>query len=267
MIDNDTMDAGRLFRLDGRVAMITGASSGLGERFAQVAAANGAKVVLVARRAERLEAVKARIEQAGGAASVAVADVTNRSKMRSAFDVAERAFGTVDLFVANAGIGKSERPLEATTENWRDIMSTNLEAVFFGAQEAARRMIEAGKPGAIVTISSVAGLLVPVNLSTYAIAKAAVIQATRLLALELGPSRIRVNSIAPGWVMSEMTKEYLSSPAGQADGASHPLGRYGQPSDLDGPFLLLASDAGRHVTGTTLAVEGGGLLGRLPKAE
>src|SRR5262249_50663753 len=157
----------------------------------------GAKVVLVARRAERLEAVKTKIEKAGGAASVAVADVTNRSEMRSAFDAAERYFGTVDVFVANAGIAKSERPLEATPENWRDIMSTNLEAVFFGAQEAARRMIASGKPGAIVTISSIAGLLVPVNLSTYGVAKAAVIQATKLLALELGPSEIRVNSIAP----------------------------------------------------------------------
>src|SRR5262245_48244552 len=128
-------------------------------------------------------------------------------------------------------------------------------------------MIAADKPGAIVTVSSVAGLAVPVIFASYGISKAAVIQATKLLALELGPSRIRVNSIAPGWVMSEMTEEYLSSPAGQADGASHPLGRYGQPSDLDGPFLLLASDAGRHITGTTLAVEGGVLLGRLPKVE
>jgi 3-oxoacyl-[acyl-carrier protein] reductase len=205
----------------------------------------------VARRVERLEAVKTKIEQAGGAASVAVADVTNRSEMRSAFDAAERAFGTVDLFVANAGINPIwERPLEATAEHWRDIMSTNLDAISFGAQEAARRMIAVGKPSAIVTISSAAGLSVPAIFAPYAISKAAVIQATKLLALEL-----------------ELTEEYLSSPAGQADGASHPLGCYGQPSDLDGPFLLLASDAGRHITGTTLAVEGGGLLGRLPKVE
>ena len=140
-------------------------------------------------------------------------------------------------------------------------MSTNLDAVFFGSQEAARRMIAAGKPGAIVTISSIAGLVVPVVFAAYGISKAAVIQATKLLALELGPSGIRVNSIAPGWVMSEMTEEYLSSPEGQAAGASRPLGRYGQPSDLDGAFLLFASDVGRHITGATLAVEGGILLG------
>lgn len=262
MIDNATMDAGRLFRLDGRVAMITGASSGLGERFAEVAAANGAKVVLVARRGERLEALRTRIEQAGGAAGVAVADVTDPSAMKGAFDAAERAFGTVDLFVANAGVLIWEKPLVTAAESWRHIMSTNLDAVFFGAQEAARRMIAAGKPGAIVTVSSAAGLSVPVVFAAYGISKAAVIHATKLLALELGPSGIRVNSIAPGWFMSEMAEEYLSTPAGQAEGASHPLGRYGQPSDLDGPFLLLASDAGRHMTGATLVVEGGGLLGR-----
>jgi len=181
--------------------------------------------------------------------------------MTSAFDAAERAFGTVDLFVANAGIAVWQKPMETTATTWRDIMSTNLDSVFFGSQEAARRMIAAGKPGAIVTISSVSGLVVPMVLAAYGIAKAAVIQATKLLARELGPSGIRVNSIAPGWVMSEMTEEHLSSPAGQAEGASCPLGRYGQPSDLDGPFLLLASDAGRHITGVTIAVEGGGLLG------
>src|SRR5262245_59998655 len=261
MIDNDTMDAGRLFRLDGRVAMVTGASSGLGERFAEVAAANGAKVVLVARRAERLHALRARIEQAGGAACVAVAGVTDPAAMKSAFDMAERDFGTVDLFVVNAGIGVSERPLETSAKSWHDIMLTNLEAVFFGSQEAARRMIAAGKPGAIVTISSVAGLAVRAIFTAYGISKAAVIQATKLMALELGPSGIRVNSIAPGWILSEMTEEYLSSPAGHALGTSCPLGRYGQPSDLDGAFLLFASDAGRHITGTTLAVDGGTLLG------
>jgi 3-oxoacyl-[acyl-carrier protein] reductase len=261
MIDNATMDAGQLFRLDSRVAMITGASSGLGERFAEVAAANGAKVVLVARRAERLHTLKARIEQAGGAACVAVADVTDPAAMKSAFDTAEQAFGTVDLFVANAGINIWERPLETSAKSWHDIMSTNLDAVFFGSQEAARRMIAAGKPGAIVTISSVAGLSVPVIFAAYGISKAAVIQATKLLALELGPKGVRVNCIAPAWVMTEMTEEYLSSPAGQKVGASRPLGRNGQPSDLDGAFLLFASDAGRHITGSTLAVEGGALLG------
>ena len=262
MINNDIMDAGRLFRLDGRVAMITGASSGLGQRFAEVAAANGAKVVLLARRTERLQALKIKIEKAGGAASIAVADVTDPAAMSGAFDAAERVFGTVDLFVANAGILIWEKPMKTAAESWRAIMSTNLDAVFFGAQEAARRMIAAGKRGSIVTISSGAGLGVPLVFAAYGISKAAVIHATKLLALELGPSGIRVNSIAPGWVASEMAEEYLSSPAGEADGASHPLGRHGEPSDLDGPFLLLASDAGRHMTGATLVVDGGGLLGR-----
>ena len=261
MIDNAAMDAGQLFRLDGRVAMITGASSGLGERFAEVAAANGAKVVLVARRIERLQSLRTRIELAGGAACVAVADVTDPSAMKSAFDAAEGAFGTVDLFVANAGIAKWERPLETSAKSWRDISRPTSMQSSSARRKLPGGMIAAGKPGAIVTISSIAGLVVPVVFAAYGISKAAVIQATKLLALELGPSGIRVNSIAPGWVMSEMTEEYLSSPEGQAAGASRPLGRYGQPSDLDGAFLLFASDAGRHITGATLAVEGGILLG------
>src|SRR5712691_5719721 len=128
------MDAGMIFRLDGRVALITGASSGLGARFAEVAAANGAAVVLVARRAKQLDAVRAKIEKAGGRAAVAVADVTERANMRRAFDAAEKAFGTVDVLVANAGIVRVARALETSAEMWREVMATNLDAVFFTAQ-------------------------------------------------------------------------------------------------------------------------------------
>jgi 3-oxoacyl-[acyl-carrier protein] reductase len=257
------MDTAELFSLRGRVAMITGASSGLGERFAEVAAANGAKVVLVARRADRLDALKARIEQSGGSALVTPADVTNATAVAAAFDAAEQTFGTVDLFVANAGIRGRGKPLEVTPDGWREVMSTNLDAVFFSCQEAARRMIAARKPGAIIAISSIAGLLVPLQMASYAVAKAAVIQATKLLAFELGPSAIRVNCIAPGWIMTDISQDFLTSEAGLAATARHPLPGFGKPSDLDGAFLLLASEAGRIITGTTIVVDSGRLVGEL----
>jgi NAD(P)-dependent dehydrogenase (short-subunit alcohol dehydrogenase family) len=255
----DKIELDTLFRLEGRVALVTGASAGIGKRLAQVAAAAGAKVVLVARREDRLQAVKEEIEAIGGEALVAVADVTDSDAMIRAFDAAERAFGVVDLFVANAGVLIWERAMSTTPQQWAEVMSTNLDAVYFGSQEAARRLIAAAKPGAIVTISSVAGFDVPGFFPAYGIAKAGVIHATRLLASELASHRIRVNSIAPGWVTSEMTADYLSSDAGRADAASGLLGRAGEPSDLDGPFILLASDAGRHMTGATIIV--GGFLG------
>ena len=221
------MKAGSLFSLEGRVAMITGASSGLGARFAEVAAANGAKVVLVGRRTDRLNEVKTQIESAGGSAIVATADVTDAEAMKVSFDAAERAYGVVDVLVANAGIVIWEKPMEVTPATWREVMATNLGAVFWWSQEAARRMIGAGRGGSIVTISSIAGLKVSGAFAPYGLAKTALIAATKLLAQELGPHGIRVNTIAPGWVLSEMTSEYLQSPEGEAAMSGLPLGRHG----------------------------------------
>jgi NAD(P)-dependent dehydrogenase (short-subunit alcohol dehydrogenase family) len=254
------MDAGKLFRLDGRVALVTGASSGLGERFAEVAAANGAAVVLVARRKERLEALKARIEKAGSRALVAAADVTDRKAMAAAFDAAEKAFGTVDLLVANAGIARVKKIVDMTDESWREVLDTNLDAVLFWSREAAQRMIAAKKPGAIVTISSIAGFTVAYGLSSYHVAKAAVLQLTKALALEFARKGIRVNTIAPGYIVTEINADYLGSKDGEALKGSVPLGRFGDPSDLDGAFLLLASDGGRLMTGSTIVVDGGLML-------
>lgn len=254
------MDAGKLFRLDGRVALITGASSGLGERFAEVAAENGAKVVLVARRRDRLEALKAKIEKAGGKALVAVADVTDRKAMAAAYDAAEKAFGTVDLMVANAGIARLMKAIELTPESWREVLLTNLDAVFFWSQEAAKRMVAAKKPGSIITISSIAAFTVARGLLSYHVAKAAVVQVTKALALEFARRGIRVNTIAPGYVVTEINRDYLLSEEGQAMQGNIPLNRFGEPADLDGAFLLLASDAGRLMTGTTIVVDAGHML-------
>jgi NAD(P)-dependent dehydrogenase (short-subunit alcohol dehydrogenase family) len=254
------MDAARLFRLDGRVALVTGASSGLGERFAEVAAANGAAVVLVARRKDRLEAVKARIEKAGGRALVAPADVTDRKAMVAAFDAAERAFGTVDLLVANAGIARVAKIVDMTEAGWREVLDTNLEAVFWWSREAGRRMIAAKKPGAIVTVSSIAAMTVAYGLSSYHVAKAAVVQITKALALEFARRGIRVNTIAPGYIVTEINADYLGSKDGEAIKGTIPLARFGEPTDLDGVFLLLASNAGSLMTGSTVVVDGGLML-------
>ena len=254
------MDTAELFSLKGRVALVTGASSGLGRRFAQVAAANGARVVLTARRRDRLEALKTEIEGAGGTALVAAADVTDRAALDSVFAAAEVQFGTVDLFVANAGIGVRAYPSEVDEAGWRADIDVDLGSAFFSCQSAAQRMVAAGRPGSIVAIASIAGLRTATRLAPYAIAKAGLIHAMKMMAHEFGPMGVRVNTIAPGWVMTEMANDFLTSPDGIAFVKTLPLGRHGQPADLDGAFLLLASDAGRFITGVTLPVDGGNML-------
>lgn len=257
------MKAEEIFRLDGQVALVTGASSGLGSRFAEVAAANGAAVVLVARRAERLAALKAKIEKAGGRATVAEADVTDRAAIARAFDAAEKAFGTVTLLVNNAGVAHANRAVEMPEDEWRRVIETNLDAVFFTAQEAAKRMLAAKKEGSIVNIASVLGLGVSKGTIAYAAAKAGVIQVTKTMALELAFKGIRVNAIAPGFIITEINREYLTGPG--AGMTRHiPVGRFGEERDLDGVFLLLASEAGRFMAGATVVVDGGQMLAIQP---
>jgi len=249
--------ATELFDLSGQVALVTGASSGLGVRFAEVLAENGAAVVLVARRAERLAAVKARIEEAGGRALAVGADVLDRNAMARAFDAAEKAFGTVTILVNNAGVAHSDRAVELSEDGWRRVVGTNLDAVFFWAQEAARRMLAAQKRGAIVNIASVLGIGVSKGTVAYSAAKAGVIQLTRTLGLELAFKGVRVNAIAPGWFVTELNRDYLLSEAGAAIKREIPVGRFGEERDLDGALLLLVSDAGRFIAGETIVVDGG----------
>jgi 3-oxoacyl-[acyl-carrier protein] reductase len=254
------MKASELFSLKDRVALITGASSGLGARFAEVLAANGAAVALVARRADRLSTLRARIEGFGGRATAIEADVLDRTAMARAFDETEKIFGPVTVLVNNAGVAHADRALDLTAEEWRRILSTDLDAVFFWAQEAARRMLAAGKQGAIVNIASVLGFGVSKGTAAYATAKAGVVQLTKALALELAFKGVRVNAIAPGWFVTEINREFLTSEKGAAMTRDIPVGRFGQDGDLDGVLLLLASDAGRYIAGATYVVDGGQMI-------
>jgi 3-oxoacyl-[acyl-carrier protein] reductase len=254
------MRAADMFDLKGRVALVTGASSGLGVQFARALADNGAAVALVARRVKRLDTVKAEIEAKGGKAVAIAADVTDRAAITRAFDAAEKTFGTVTILVNNAGIAHGGRAVEMTAEEWRKVLGTDLDAVFFWAQEAARRMLAVNKQGTIINIASVLGLAVAKGAVAYAAAKAGVVQLTKALAVELAFKGVRVNAIAPGWFVTEINDKYLNSEAGTAIKREIPMGRFGKEGDLDGALLLLASDAGSYITGATLVVDGGQVI-------
>ena len=254
------MKAGALFDVSGRVALVTGASSGLGLHFAELLAENGASIALVARRADRLSALAATIAKGGGRALAVPADVCDRAAMGRAFDSVERAFGVADILINNAGVVHAHRILDLPEEEWRRVLGTNLDAVFFCAQEAARRMVAAGKTGSIVNIASVAGFGATKGVAAYTVAKAGVIAVTRSLALELAGKGIRVNGIAPGWIVTDLNRDYLASDRGAALLREIPLGRFGEERDLDGALLLLVSDAGRYMTGATIVADGGQLI-------
>jgi 3-oxoacyl-[acyl-carrier protein] reductase len=166
----------------------------------------------------------------------------------------------VTILVNNAGVAHGGRAVDMPEDEWRRVLSTNLDAVFFWAQEGARRMLAAGKQGSIVNIASVLGLGVSKGAVAYATAKAGVIQLTKALALELAFKGVRVNAIAPGWIVTELNRDYLAGEAGAKLKREIPVGRFGQERDLDGPLLLLASDAGRFVTGATIVADGGQIV-------
>jgi NAD(P)-dependent dehydrogenase (short-subunit alcohol dehydrogenase family) len=248
------------FSLAGRTALVTGASSGLGRHFAGVLSRAGANVVIAARRVDRLEALQSDIVAAGGRAHAVALDVTDRAAISRAYDQAEAAFGTVDVVINNAGIPSGSWVLKTSQSEWRDVLAVNLDGVFGVAQEGARRLVAAGKPGSIVNIASILGLAVIKTLAPYAASKAAVISLTKSMALELARDKIRVNAIAPGYFATEINADHWETDAGKRMVKGIPFGRIGDLHELDGPLLLLASDAGSFMTGSVITVDGGHLL-------
>ena len=251
------MDIEKLFRLDGRNALVTGASSGLGRHFAEVLAAAGASVALAARRTDRLEALAEKIGNTGGKAVCIPLDVTDPASVAAGMAAAESGLGPVSVLINNAGIATDSRFLDVTEDEWRSVLDVNLDGVFRVGQAAAQRMAANKTGGTIINIASILALGVIRRLSPYAATKGAVVQLTKAMALELARDNIRVNAIAPGYVSTEMNEDFLVSEGGKKLLSRVPMGRAANLDELDGALLLLASDAGRFMTGTVVTVDGG----------
>ena len=255
-----------VFPLEGRTALVTGAFSGLGQHFAQVLAAHGAKVALLGRRIELGQRVAAEIGAAVGRPADVLAfeaDVTQPGSVTSAFARASDALGVATVVVNNAGTVKRMPSLEVTDADWQGVVDVNLSGVFRVAQAAARAMVGAGTGGSIVNIASILALRVRPQVASYAATKAAVAQLTKALALEWAEHGIRVNALAPGYFETDINRDLLRSPAGQALISRIPQQRVGQMADLDGPLLLLASDASAYMTGAVIPVDGGHVVNTL----
>ena len=250
------------FSLQGKLVLVTGASSGLGTHFAQLLASSGAKVAVAARRADKLQSVVDEITQAGGEARAFSLDVSNAQSVRECFD-AIGAWSVPDVIINNAGVTVTRALLDQTEEDFDQVMDTNLKGNWLVATEAARRMVAAKKGGAIVNVASILGERVSGGVAPYSISKAAVIQATKAMALELARYGIRVNALLPGYVITNLNRDFLTSELGEKLRMRIPSRKFSELSDLDGPLLLLASDAGAAMSGSTVAVDGGHLVSGL----
>jgi NAD(P)-dependent dehydrogenase (short-subunit alcohol dehydrogenase family) len=251
------------FDIRGRVALVTGASSGLGENFARRLAASGATVLACARRADRLERLVAEIAKSGGKAIAIPMDVTDRASVVAALESAGAQAGVPDIVVNNAGIAQAKASLELSEADWRAVLDTNLDGAWRVAQESAKAMAAAKKGGTIINIASVLGLRVANALLAYSVAKAGLVQMTKALALEWARHGIRVNAIAPGYIETEMNREFFATEKGRETVKRVPQRRIGQPSDLDGALLLLASPASSYMTGSIVVVDGGHVVNSL----
>lgn len=251
--------------LSGRAALVTGASSGLGWRFAEVLAQAGAAVVLSGRRIERLKELRARIEGQGGDAHVVEVDVTDQASIRAAVAHAETEMGPVDILVNNAGISMQQKLLDVTTDGFDEIFATNVRGAFFVAQEVARRMVARSlgvtpgtwAGGRIINIASAAALRAMPRLGVYAMSKAAVVHMTRAMAVEWGKYGINVNAICPGYIDTEMNHHHWQTESGQRLLQMLPRKRLGKPQDLDGLLVLLASGQSGLINGATVTADDG----------
>jgi len=251
------------FSLKGKVALVTGASSGFGKHFATVLSQAGAKVVLAARRTELIQAEADKIIAGGGEAMAVTMDVTSSASIAAALDEIESAFGVVTIVVNNAGITIPKLLLDLSDDDWSNVIDTNLTGVAYVARESARRMIAAGVGGSIVNIASILAERVQKALTNYAASKAAVVQFTKAAALEFAQYNIRVNALCPGYFNTDLNSEWFKTSEGQALIKRIPQRRTGTLSELNGPLLLLASDAGSLMTGSAVTVDGGHVLSEL----
>ncbi|WP_213958936.1 MULTISPECIES: SDR family NAD(P)-dependent oxidoreductase [unclassified Variovorax] len=245
--------------LSGITVLVTGASSGLGAHFARLLARSGASVVLAARRVAALEALVAELKQGGAQAKALELDVSQPEQVRACIQAMPR----LDVLVNNAGVTLTRSFLDQTDEDWDRVLDTNLRGAAMVAQAAARRMKALETRGSIINVASILGLRQAGHVSAYAVSKAALIQLTKSMALELAREGIRVNALAPGYFDTELNHEFWQGDAGQALIKRVPSRRLGQLEELDGPLLLLASNASRYMTGTVLAVDGGHLVSSL----
>ena len=257
------MDLGAM--LKGKGVLITGASGGLGAHFAQVAARCGARVVIGARRKGKLDALAAELTSLGAASVLAIdMDVGSDASITAAFEAIDAAGGPVDVVVNNAGIGGDGAAIDMPTADFDATIATNLRGVWLTSTEAARRWRKAEKRGgSIINIASILGERVMHYVVPYSATKAAVIQMTKGLALEWARYGIRVNAIAPGYILTEINSDYFATEAGQAMVKRVPMRRLGEAGELDGAYLLLATDASSWMTGTVIPVDGGHLVSSL----
>jgi NAD(P)-dependent dehydrogenase (short-subunit alcohol dehydrogenase family) len=251
------MTESNLFDLTGKAAIVTGASSGLGRHFARTLARAGAKVALAARRIDALGELARQIEAFDERAIPIALDVTDGESVRACVETAETELGPISILVNNAGIARTAPALDVSEADRDQVIDTNLKGAWLMAQETARHMAGLGHGGAIINVASILGLGAAGQLAAYCASKAALINLTRALAIDLARDGIRVNALAPGYVETDINREYLASTAGEALKKRIPQRRFGKPEDLDGALLLLASEASRYMTGSVLVVDGG----------
>ena len=251
--------------LSGRVAFVTGASSGLGVQFARTLARAGAGVVLASRRIEKLKELRARIEGEGGDAHVVELDVTDHDSIKSAVAHAETEMGSIDILVNNSGVSTTQRIQDVTPEDYDFIFNTNVKGAFFVAQEVGKRMLARSRgaaPGSftggrIINIASMAGLKVLPQIGAYCMSKAAVVQMTRAMALEWGKFGINTNAICPGYIDTEINHHHWQTEQGQKLVNMLPRKRVGSPEDLDALLVMLASDQSHFINGAVIAADDG----------
>lgn len=242
----------QLFSVRGKVIAVTGGSSGLGLRMVHVLARHGARVISISRTHAGDS-----LCPSGGEVLEIMADVTHPDAITSAFDEAEARFGPITTLFNNAGVARMARALDTTRDMLEHIFEVNVAGAFFVAQEAARRMIGRGRGGSIVNTTSILGERPQKGAAAYSMSKACMTQMTKALALEWAAHDIRVNAISPGWFPTRINEEHLQGPAGGYFRGRNPMRRLGEPQDLDGIVLMLASDASRYMTGSVITVDGG----------